>query len=129
MIYNLIIKLSDQRFHPAVPKKKIFAIKYPASFFTQLKDLRSSYELSLLKKIETRKLTKNCKRILKSYYRRLLHKAANLTKKEVTKILRSRQNRESIAARIADRICHIKKEELRSPGKLVAQLAKKTIPR
>jgi hypothetical protein len=103
-------------------KAELYAIKYLASFFAQLKDLRSLHEAAL-QKIERRRFTENYRRILKSYYRRLLCEAANDTEKEVTRIFRSRQNRESIAEGIAAHVEHVEEEESRPLDNLMAQPA------
>jgi ankyrin repeat protein len=105
-------------------KAELFAVKYLASFIAQLEDLRSLHEVAL-EKIDRRRFTKNYRKILKSYYRRLLHEAANDTEKEVTKVLRSRQNRESIAEGIADHLQHVEEEEFRPLAGLVAQPTEK----
>jgi hypothetical protein len=105
-------------------KAEFFAVKHLASFFAQLEDLRSLNEVAL-QIIERRRFTENYRRIFKSYNRRLLCEAANDTEKDVTKILRSRQNRESIAEGIADYLQHVEEEESRSLVKLVAQPTEK----
>ena len=105
-------------------KAELFAIKHLASFFAQLEDLRSLHEVAL-QKIERKRFTKNYRRILKSYYRKLLCEVANDTEKEAIRILRSRQNRESIAEGIADHLEHVEEEEPRSLANLVTQPAEK----
>jgi hypothetical protein len=73
-------------------KTELYAVKYLASFFAQRGELRSLHETAL-QKIERRRFIENYRRILKSYYRRLLEEASNDTEKVVTRILRSRRNR------------------------------------
>jgi len=105
-------------------KAELLAIKHLASFFAQLEDLRTLHKTAL-EKIERRRFTGNYRRILRLYYRRLLREAANDSEKEVTKVLRSRQNRESIAEGIADYLQEIEEEDPRSLANLVAQPAEK----
>lgn len=113
------INIDDIRFidsdirsiRPKIPTDKSqtepFADKYPASLFVQRGELHSLHETAL-QNIERRRFTENYGRILKSYYRRLPHEAFNETEKGVTKVLRSRRNRENIAEGIAD---HLRFEE------------------
>jgi len=105
-------------------KAELFAIKYLASFFAQLEDLHSLHEVAL-QKIERKRFTKNYRRILRSYYRKLLCQAANDTEKEATRIFQSRQNRESIAEGIANHLQHLEEEEPRPLAKFVTQPAEK----
>jgi hypothetical protein len=74
--------------------------------------------------MDRKRFVRNYRRILKSYYRRLLGEAANDAEKEVTQILRSRRNRQSIAEEIADHF-DFEEEEKGSLGNILAQPAEK----
>jgi hypothetical protein len=104
-------------------KAELFAIRYIASFFAQRVELRSLHETAL-QKIDSKRFVRNYRRILKSYYRRLLGEAANDTEKEVTYILRSRRNRQRIAEEIANHH-DFEEEEKGSLDDLLAQPAEK----
>lgn len=106
-------------------RAELLAIKLLSLFFAELEDLRPLHEAAL-KKIERARFVKNYRRILKLYYRRLICEAATDVEKEVTMVLRSRQNRESIARGISS---HLQLDEDDRPGlmdKLVAQPKEKT---
>jgi len=92
---------------------ELLAIKHLASFFSQLEDLRSLHEL-VIQKMERTRFTQNYRRILKFYYRRLQPEAETDAEKQITKVLRSRRNRESIASGIADYLQPVDEEEARS---------------
>jgi hypothetical protein len=101
-------------------KAELYAIKYLAWFFAQLSELSSPHE-NALQRIERTRFTKNYRRIHKLYYRRLLPEATNDVKKEVTRVLRSRRNRENIAEEIANRLELIDDEDSTSIAKLAVQ--------
>lgn len=102
---------------------ELFAVKYLALFFAQREELRSLHETAL-QKIERERFTENYRRILKSYYRGLQEEASNDTEQVVTRTLRSRRNRESIAVRIADEF-RIEEEEVVSFNHLLSQRAER----
>lgn len=107
-------KVSTTRFNV-----ELFAIKYLATFFAQLNDLRPLHEAAL-RKIERSRFVQNYGRVLKLYYRRLFHESVNDVEKEVLKVLRSRQNRESIAEGIARYFEPADEEEPKSLEELMA---------
>ena len=106
------------------PWAEVLAIKHLALFFAELNDLRPFHEKAL-EKLDRRRFTRNYRRILKSYYCRLLQEAGNDAEKEVTKVLRFRRNRQNIAEEIADHIEQIDETELRRLNELVEQPAEK----
>jgi hypothetical protein len=101
-------------------KAELYAVNRLASFFAQLEDLRPLHELAL-QKVKREKFTRNYRRILKSYYGWLLHEANNDIEREVTKILRFKRNRKSIAEGIANHLEHVEDEEPRFLAELRAQ--------
>lgn len=105
-------------------RAELFAVNYLTLFFAQLEALRSLHELAL-QKVERKRFIPNYRRILKSYYRRLLVEAASETEKEVTRVLRSRRNRESIAEGIADQLESVEENEQPWLEKVSAQPAEK----
>ncbi|USP79667.1 ankyrin repeat-containing domain protein [Curvularia clavata] len=76
-------------------RAELFAVNHLATFFAQLDDLRLLHEVAL-QKIQRRRFISNYRRILKSYYKRLLKEAASSTEKAVTRVLQSRRNRPSL---------------------------------
>jgi hypothetical protein len=106
------------------PWAEALAVKHLSLFFAQLNDLRPFHEKAL-EKMDRQRFTRNYRRILRSYYCRLLQEAGNDAEKEVTKILRFRRNRQNIAEEIADHIEQIDETELRRLDELVEQPAEK----
>jgi ankyrin repeat protein len=97
-----------------------FAIQHLAGFFMRLKELHTLHKVAV-QMFDKRRFIKNYRRILKSYYRRLLLEATSVAEKEVTKVLRSRRNREDIVKGIIDRLDTVDMEESKPFGMLAAQ--------
>jgi ankyrin repeat protein len=105
-------------------KVELLAVQHLASFFAQLKNLRPLHEIAL-RKINQGRFTRNYRKILKWYCRRLLQEATSSTEKDIVNVLRSRRNRENIAQGITNHVVWIDEEESRPLGKMFKQTSEK----
>jgi ankyrin repeat protein len=103
---------------------ELLAVQHLASFFAQLKNLRPLHEIAL-RKINQGRFTRNYRKILKWYCRRLLQEATSSTEKDIVNVLRSRRNRENIAQGITNHVVWIDEEESRPLGKMFKQTSEK----